>query len=56
MTIIIDNEHTTSLKEFIKDNTAPDVHAITTEDIEIIKALKIEEHCYVGMCEIKRLA
>lgn len=41
--LLIDNEVTTTLADFIKENTAKDVEPITSEDIKALVKLKIGE-------------
>lgn len=51
--ILIDNEITCSLDEFIKVNTAPDVGPLTKEEIKLLQNLRIGEEIYIGFSLIK---
>jgi hypothetical protein len=45
----------TTLEDFIKENTAPDVEPITKQEIDSLDKLAIGECVHLGMCEVKRM-
>lgn len=51
----VDNSEPITLEDFIKINTAENVHSISDEEIQIVKNLKLNESVYIGMCDVKRI-
>jgi len=56
MTLLIDNEFESSLEDFIAENQKEDVAEIMTSEIELLNSLQVGMKCFIGMCEIERIA
>lgn len=53
--LLIDDYQECELQAFIKDNSTEDVDKLTTDEINLINNLKVNESVYIGIVEVKRI-
>ena len=53
--LLVNSETETTLKEFLHDNTAPDVDTPDSNELARVLSLKVGEFTYIGICQVERV-